>query len=233
MPQEFFSRTKAMRAFAVGNLCCLISIIISVGLSIELLICGLISLSLPLILFSVLCVTIMVLIDRKIYFMSIDSEPYRISLHSGATDFIISKLNAHEIYSGVFVADTSICGYATHIMIQSILLFDSSELSKQRKKAHQVMKKRCKMKVDVPLYDALKMIRVNLVICERDSPSLYAYLQKNAVNLLHRNETVIPVVVVLSEQIMLYPNCMANLTLNQISRYVAVANYLAEKFSTE
>ena len=110
-------------------------------------------------------------------------------------------------------------------MIQEAESFDKSLLSKQRKKANQILNKQLNTRSEVPLYSALKMIRINLVI------SLHEYLTGSTSNLLSRNEIVIPAAVVLGERKMLYPKCMADVTPNELSRYIAVATYLVEKLN--
>lgn len=232
MPQEFYMYTRKIRLLSVINVCCLLTAIFCVGLSLELLINQ--GFDLTVLVFALLftlCVVIMVFIARRTHFLPADTEPYCVPLSFKSKDAIISALGAKEIDNAVYASVIAIKGYSARIMIQEAESFDKSLLSKQRKKANQILNKQLNTRSEVPLYSALKMIRINLVICEENSPSLHEYLTGSTSNLLSRNEIVIPAAVVLSERKMLYPKCMADVTPNELSRYIAVATYLVEKLN--
>ena len=232
MPQEFYSYIRKIKLFSVMNLCCLVSCIICIGLSLELwLTHGFDLTMLAFALLFTICVVIMVFIARRTHSLSADTEPYCVSLSLKSKDAIISALGAKEIDNAVSASVIAIKGYSARIIIQEAESFDKSLLSKQRKKANQILNKQLNTRSEVPLYSALKMIRINLVICEENSPSLHEYLTGSTSNLLSRNEIVIPAAVVLSERKMLYPKCAADVTPNELSRYIAVAAYLVEKLN--
>ena len=233
MPQEFYMYTRKIRLLSVMNVCCLLTAIFCVGLSLELLINRRFDLAvLAFALLFSLCVVIMVFIARHTHLLSADTEPYCVPLFLESKDAIISALGAKEIENTVYASVIAIKGYSTRIMIQEAEPFDKSLMSKQRKKANQILNKQLNAHSEVPLYSALKMIRINLVICEKNSPSLHEYLSRSTSNLLSRNEIVIPAAVILSEQKMLYPKCTADVTPNQLSRYTAVATYLVDRLNT-
>lgn len=234
MPREFYARARTIKTFTLINLFCLLSSIVSVCLSFELLLTrGLDLLILPFILIVLLCVILMVWVEQRTRFLSKDLDPYYAPLFFETKEYIVSVLGAININDEIYASTDSINGYSARILVQDATHCNYTELSKQRKKANQVLNKRYGTQQEVPLYSALKMIRVNLLICNEDSESLHQYLSNNIGKLLSRNEVVIPVAAVINEQKILYPKCPANLTLNQLSRYVAVADYLIEKFSTE
>ena len=88
-----------------------------------------------------LCVVIMVLIARHTHLLSADTEPYCVPLFLESKDAIISALGAKEIENTVYASVIAIKGYSTRIMIQEAESFDKSLLSKQRKKANQILNK--------------------------------------------------------------------------------------------
>lgn len=76
------------------------------------------------------------------------------------------------------------------------------------------------------MYEVFSKFRINLIVCETSSPELERYINHNADILLMRNEIVISAAIVLNEQVLLFPDCMTNLTLNQLKRYKAAAQFL-------
>ena len=231
MPKEFYERARTVKVFAIINFCSVILSVVSVCMLLEMLfVFGISLLTIPFFLLLFASVLSMILTEGRSRVLSEDKEPYCVSIFPDSTKSILTALCANEIKEDVFVSLTNINGYSTRILVQEIKFFDNVALSKERKKTNQFLNRFFNTQQMVPLYSALKMIRINIIVCHRANEALYRYLSKSTENLFFRNEIIIPVVVVLEQRSALFPKISPNVNLNQLSRYLAAVTYIHAKF---
>ena len=150
-------------------------------------------------------------------------ETYVIPLNNVSLHSIAQSFGATEMSDEAYIAFQTIAGISCRILIQYITQFNSSSLSQQRKKINRCINVKYQVKSEAPIFETLSRLRINLIVCETSSPSLVRYISQNACKLLYRNESIVQVAIILDEQVMLFPDCISTLSLNQVKRYEIAA----------
>lgn len=229
MPPRFYTRTRTMKRCAVSDLICTVILIVALGSAVELLVLHGSFLAIAIAMAAVLtCVVLLVCNARRIKALSDSLIPYCIPLDNETLSSIVSSLDAAEMGSGGYAAFSKLGKYTVRLLIQHAPQFDQRELSQQRKKLNRKINARYQVKSQMPLFEALSMLRINLVVCNEAPADLSEYLEQNIEVLLSRNELIVPAVIVLDRQQLFFPDCMAALTINQLARYVTAAQYLCD-----
>lgn len=227
MPPRFYARTRTMKRCAVSDLICTVILIMALGLAVELLVLHGSSLAISIAMATALtCMVLLVRNARRIKALSKPLTPYCVPLDDVTFSAIVSGFDAAEVESGGYAAFSKLGKYSVRLLIQHTHRFDHGELCQQRKKLNRKNNAHYKTKTEMPIFEALSMLRINLVVCDEAPDDVWEYLEKNIELLLSRNELIVPAVIALDRQQLFFPNCMASLTINQLARYVAAARYL-------
>lgn len=233
MPTKFKQRVRVMRISAYSDLICLIAAMFVIVLSAEILIWqGLSVYLIPCAIVMVACVISAYLFHRHMKKLAADKDPYRVSLPEMTKDMIIARMGATEVVTNGYAATQRWDKYSLRIALQFTDRFDREHISQQRKQLNSKYNRSYGVKRAVSMFDALKMIRINLIVCEEENDELVKYL-RTAQQTVFRNEIIVPAAVILGEQVLLYPNCVAGLMVNQVNRYAAVAEYLIQNLCEE
>lgn len=224
MPSRLVKTIQIIKFVARIELLCTMIILLSLGLLIESLFGGG---SIQIIIFlsciCVVCGTTIAVSSTKIRNLSKSAETYVIPLNNVSLHSIGQSFGATEISDEAYIAFQTIAGISCRILIQYITQFNSSSLSQQRKKINRCINVKYQVKSEAPIFETLSRLRINLIVCETSSPSLVRYISQNASKLLYRNESIVQAAIILDEQVMLFPDCISTLSLNQVKRYEIAA----------
>lgn len=160
-------------------------------------------------------------------------EVHQIKISSINKEYFISSNNAVPVYEDTYVILRNEGKYKMRILIQFVSRFDSNLLTSHRKIANHNINKKYNMQNNLPLHDALKMLRINLVICDEMSDDARKWVGRNTELLLSRNESIVNAAAFLNQETFIFPDCLSGLTYNEIIKYELAANTLCSLFGTD
>ena len=76
------------------------------------------------------------------------------------------------------------------------------------------------------MHEVLKRMRINLVVCDSMNGHAETWVQRNAVHLLDRNESIVNAVLCQNEQNLLLPAILDGLSLPQLRKYQGAVELL-------
>lgn len=199
-------------------------LVILIGLEIEAFLLNA-SAQIKLIIFALIAVCSIILI----YLGSVKPPPittHQIPILCTKKDSLITSLNAGQILDDAYIVFQNINTFKLRMLIQFIPQFDKDILAIQRKKANRKINMQCHVKSNQPFHDALKMLRINLVVCEDLSDPVLRWVEHDTANLLSRNESIIQAAVILKQGVLLFPDCPHGLTYIEIKKYELAAKLL-------
>lgn len=224
MPSGLIKKIRTMKICAVIELICVIAIIMTLALGVEvILVGGSIQVGMVLLCISACSGVVIACLSKYINGMATHAKNYVIQLNNISLRSVIDAFAASEIGNEGHIAFQAIKGIHYRILIQHIFQFNSSVLAQQRKRLNRIINAKYQIKSTVSMFEAFSSLRINVIVCETSSPALHEYIGQNASNLLSRNESVVQVAVALDEQVMIFPDCISNLSLNEVRRYEAAA----------
>lgn len=225
MPSGLIQKIRIMKAFAVIELICLIISFITLALGAEVLLVGG-SAQVGIVLFglSVCSGIVIVCLSKYLKGMEARAKTYVVPLNNMSLEAIVRAFSASEIGDEGYISFQSIKKIHCRLLIQRISQFNSSVLAQQRKQLNRVVNTKYHVKSTVSMFEALSSLRINIIVCETSSPALHHYIGQNPAKLLSRNEAVVQAAFVLDEQVMLFPDCISDLSYNQVKRYQIAAH---------
>lgn len=159
-------------------------------------------------------------------------EVYQIEIPPTNKEYFISSNNAVPVCEDTYVILRNEGKYKVRILIQFAPKFDSNFLTKQRKTANRIINKRYNIQSNLPLHDALKMLRINVVVCDEISDNARKWVERNTELLLSRSESIVNAAAFANQGTILFPDCPSGLTYNEILKYELAARTLCSLFGT-
>ena len=151
---------------------------------------------------------------------------HQISVRCTNKDALIALLHATQVSDETYLVMLDKENCRLRILVQYISKFDRERLAKQRNAANKKINAQYRVKTDLPFHDALKRMRINLVVCETMSEPLLNWVQRDAANLLSRTESVLNAAIILEQGILLFPHCQYGPTYIEIKKYALAAESL-------
>jgi hypothetical protein len=112
------------------------------------------------------------------------------------------------------------------LLLQYTAIFDREFLTKERSHLNKAINQKYHLKETGPLDEIGKRLRINLVVCEQDSPAVVQWVGQNRNHIIHRNEGIIHAAVALDSRVLYLPRIYDELTSNQLDKYCAAAEIL-------
>lgn len=174
---------------------------------------------------------VLVLICLMILIYLVSAKQSLVTLHQIQISYankesLITSFNANQIMDDAYIVFQKKDNLRLRLLLQFIPRFDKEVLAKQRKNANKMINKQYNIKGNLPLYDALKMLRINLVICEEMSDSVLHWVERDTAKLMGRNESIINAAVVIKQGMLLFPDCPHGATYIEIRKYELAAKTL-------
>lgn len=177
----------------------------------------------------VIGVLILICLIIMIYLISAKQSQipsHQIHISYANKESLITSFNASQIMDDAYIVFQKKDDLRLRLLLQFIPQFDKDILAKQRKKANRMINTQYNIQENLPLYDALKMLRINLVICEEMSNSVLLWVERDTAKLMGRNESIINAAVVLKQGLLLIPKCPHGATYLDIRKYELAAKTL-------
>ena len=111
-------------------------------------------------------------------------EVYQIRIEPTDKEYFASSNDAAPVCEDAYVILRNEGKYKVRILMQFAPEFDSNSLTKQRKTANRIINKKYNIQSNLPLHDALKMLRINLVVCDEMSEDACKWVGSNTELLL-------------------------------------------------
>ena len=167
---------------------------------------------------------VLALICLMIWICLFSAKQSSVTLHQIQISYVnkeslIAAFNANQIMDDTYIVFRKKDDLRLRMLLQFIPRFDKEVLAKQRKNANKIINKQYNIKGNLPLYDALKMLRINLVICEEMSDSVLHWVERDTAKLMGRNESIINAAVVIKQRMLLLPDCPHGATYIEIRKY--------------
>lgn len=227
MPSLLFERVKKMRICAVIQTVCLILAMMSICIFLGCLFYHA-TLVTSLSFGAVGCVSSLIILLCNRYLKADKSklEQYEIPIHTADMASIAAVLIAEKFDNDAYVSFRKQGRISVRILAQYHPEFIKKEVSAKRKRANKRINARFDVSSQVPMYEALSSLRVNLVVCDQRNDDTIAWVNSNTAMLLQRNEAIVSAAVILGEKKLLFPACMENLSIGNVNRYEAAAAVL-------
>ena len=228
MPSLFYERVRKMRICAYVQLVCIIFAMMSGGIFIASLFYNA-ELSVCLGFGSVGCICVLLILFSSRYLKKDTRNllQYEIPMWATNVEEVASALSAGRIDNDSYVSFRKKGRISVRILVQFDSEFISKEVSRKRKRVNKIINSKFGVSSQVSMYDALSSIRVNLVVCNRRNDELISWVNANTRMLLHRNEAIVSAAVILGENKLIFPACIENLSIAEVSRYEAAGLILA------
>lgn len=162
-----------------------------------------------------------------------DLTPYRIPISAKGYDTVRATLSAVTLDADGSISLRMRKRFAIRLLIQNCEDFDPKELSLRRKKLNQEINRHFSLSQDGAIYEVLNRMRINLVVCPRENAAAVSWLTRQPEQLLRRNEAIIPAVICLEEQLLLFPACLHPLNLAEVQKYRIAAEILIGQLSAD
>lgn len=182
-----------------------------------------------------ICIGSLVMLHQYIQQLrrSNDLTPYRIPISVKGYDTLCAMLSAVTLDADGSISLRKRNRFAIRLLIQNCEDFDPKELSLRRKKLNQEINRHFSISQDGAIYEVLNRMRINLVVCPRENAAAVFWLTRQPEQLLRRNEAIIPAVVCLEEQVLLFPACLHPLNLAEVQKYQIAAEILIGQLSAD
>lgn len=233
MPLQLHKRIRIMKMLAVIELICVILVIMNMALIIEVS-CSVRNTYLILKLCVVTCVCCFLVIGIALFRRNTDQKVIY-EMHIKQNDFqsIVDVLSGEKIEMDAYISFNKVGNMSSRTLIQYCPVFDKSALSKRRKVLNRKVNQKYQVNSEVSYFKVSSMFRINLVVCDNSSAALRKWLYQNNANLLSRNESIIPVAIILDEHMLLIPDCGCGLSFNDLNRYESAVRFLCDRLEVE
>ena len=143
----------------------------------------------------------------------------------------LSFLFLAKVCDGAYVSFRKYGKTSLRILIQWVPDCGQEEILTQRKKANRRINQAYPVKAEAPLFDALRMARVNLIVCEDLSDELIRRVERDTEKMLGRNESIINAAIALKDKTMVFPDCLHGPSYIEIQKYEAAAKTLCNSLA--
>lgn len=232
MPTRYYRRIDTMKKLAYTEIICTIVLVMSGILLIEVLVAKTNAWAMASLL-SIFLVCVCVLIGTVQYGNSVSkqAEIYQISISGTDWNHIVNVFGGVDILPNTCVSFSTTHGFSARTLIQYCDCFNRQELANQRSKANQLINKRYGVDSSVSLFEAKTKFRINLVVCQKNSPELLAWVKHDVNKLLSRNESIVQMAIALDDNLLLVPDFTNPLMLHELNRYVVATQMVCDRLT--
>lgn len=231
MPNQMKLRIKSLKQYSCLLGCFSWVLVIFVGLEIQAFLFSA-NTSVKLVILLLIILSLVVVLFLEVWKKKQGpGEIYKIKISCTDRESLITSSNSIPICENANVIMLSKDKYKIRILLQFISIFDANILGKQRKVANRMINKQYRISSDLPMHDALKMLRINLVVCDEVSDSTYRWVERDTAHLLSRNESIVNAAIILNQGILLFPDCLPGPTYIEIKKYELAATILCSLFT--
>lgn len=149
---------------------------------------------------------------------------YRFSIRADSYDEIVSMMEAEQLSAEVAHCQATVDDFRMRFLLKHIEFLDSPK--SLFNDARRAMQKYYPADPMVSLYDAAKMIRTEILICDVNSQSIAGWLTRDFSHNMLRAESILRVCVVLEEQTCYVSMNVFGLELSRINKYLYAVKYL-------
>ena len=231
MPSEYEQNIRRMKQTAIVSLVCVCGSVLSlcIGIAVafwkEQVLWGVAAAVI-----AAVFVAVMILLEKRFKAETRRDTLYRIDTDVDQLDLILQRLQAVPVIPDAYVAFHSHNKMKIRTIVSFTLDYDSKEIKQHRKKVNREINRVYGVKSKMPLYEALSMLRINLVVCPTGGNAVSEWVSRNADSLLYRNEAIIHAAIILEEKKLLIPAVLASLDLGQLHTYQTAISYLLSMF---
>lgn len=230
MPYQLAHRIHELKKYAGFDLTIVCFLMILIGLEIEA--CLYRRWYLSFLFLSMICVCLLTLfvlscLKKKQNFRQV----YRIPVDFDNMDSIVCAFSAAKVCDGAYVSFRKYGKTTLRILIQWVPDCEQEQISAQRKKANRLINQAYPVKAEAPLFDALRMARVNLIVCDDLSDELIRRVERDTEKMLGRNESIINAAIALKDKTIVFPDCLHGPSYIEIQKYEAAAKTLCNSLA--
>lgn len=230
--EQFEKEIRILKIYAVAQIAFLIVVIILLGLAAETAIAGEFRSALSFLFGAVGCILVGSLGGKSIHSQLKAAQPWEFLIGAETTSEVIEQLNGQEMIPNGYVAFGTMGKRKARVLIQHCDCFDSCQLSKQRKQLNRKVNKIYQIPSSASSCDMALRLRVNLVICEKTTPELTTWVNRDAVSMVTRAESIINAAVTMDEKILRFPPCTHGLSWKDVCRYEAAVKLLYSRLAS-
>lgn len=155
------------------------------------------------------------------------SRLYRFSIHAESYDEIISAMEAERLSAEIAYCHTEMDKLHVRFLLKHITALASPKSLFED--ARRAMKKHFPTSQRISIYDAAKIIRTEILVCDVNSENVAEWITKDFIHNMHRAESILRVCVVLEEQSCYVSMNVFGLELDKIKKYLYVVSLLKNK----
>lgn len=231
MPYQLAHRIHELKKYAGLDLIIACLLIILIGLEIEACMYGRWYLSF--VFLSMICVCLLTLLVLS-YLKKKQNlrQVYRIPVDCENLDSVVCVFSAAKVCDGAYVSFRKYGKHTLRILIQCVPGCGQKQISTQRKKANRLINQTYHVKAEAPLFDALRMVRVNLIVCDALSEELIRRVERDTEKKLSRNESIINAAIAVKDKTMVFSDCLHGPSYIEIQKYEAAARTLCNSLSS-
>lgn len=152
------------------------------------------------------------------------SQLYRFSIRADSYDEIVSMMEAEQLSAETAHCHATVDDFRMRFLLKYIEFLDSPK--SLFNDARRAMKKYYPADPMISLYDAAKMIRTEILVCDVSSQSIADWLTRDFSHNMLRAESILRVCVVLEEQTCYVSMNVFGLELSRINKYLYAVKYL-------
>lgn len=151
------------------------------------------------------------------------NQLYRFSIRADSYDAIVSMMDAEQISAEIAYCQATVDDFRMRFLLKHIEFLDSPK--SLFNDARRAMQKYYPADPMISLYDAAKMIRTEILVCDVSSHSIADWLTRDFSHNMLRAESILRICVVLEEQACYASMNVFGLELSRINKYLYAVTF--------